>query len=95
LRRDFSGSASPSVGPPAHRPPGETQGQAELGEALHGATSDAGSIPAASIGFGHERREVERVLDENDRFMVVEKTVPVDEADPTPAIGCRPRPADG
>jgi hypothetical protein len=30
---------------------------------------------------GHERLEVERVLEENDRYMLVEKTVPVDDAD--------------
>jgi hypothetical protein len=30
---------------------------------------------------GHERLEVERVIEEDDRFMLVEKTVPVDDAD--------------
>lgn len=30
---------------------------------------------------GHERLEVERVIEENDRFMLVEKTVLVDDAD--------------
>jgi hypothetical protein len=30
---------------------------------------------------GHERLEVERVIEENDRFMLVEKTVLVDDVD--------------
>ena len=30
---------------------------------------------------GHERLEVERVIEDNDRFMLVEKTVPVDDPD--------------
>jgi hypothetical protein len=30
---------------------------------------------------GHERLEVERVIEEKDRLMLVEKTVPVDNAD--------------
>jgi hypothetical protein len=43
------------------------------------------AVRAASRAFvitpGHERPEVERVVEENDRFALVEKFVPIDAAD--------------
>ena len=47
------------------------------------------------IVAGHERLEVERVIEDNDRFMLVEKTVPVDDVDLTAALGSRPWPTHG
>jgi hypothetical protein len=44
---------------------------------------------------GHERLEVERVVDEDDRFMLVEKTMLADEIERLADSGNRPRPADG
>ena len=44
---------------------------------------------------GHERLEVDRVIDDSDRVMLVEKTVLVDDADLKAALGSRPWPAHG
>jgi hypothetical protein len=42
---------------------------------------------------GHDRLEVERVIEDNNRFMLVEKTIPVDDVDLTAVFGNRPWPA--
>lgn len=44
---------------------------------------------------GHERLESERVIDDDDRLMLVEKTTLVDDADLKAAFGSRPWPTHG
>jgi hypothetical protein len=44
---------------------------------------------------GHERLEVERVIDDNDRFMLVEKTIPIDNVDLDAVYGRYPWPSHG
>lgn len=44
---------------------------------------------------GHERLEVDRVLDDDDRLILVEKTILVDDADLKAALGSRPWPTHG
>src|SRR6266540_311049 len=49
--------AGPAVGRLRTGRPGETKAQATLVDALPGATADAGSIPAASIGSGRKSHD--------------------------------------